>query len=95
MSINNKELTKISHLCKISIPDQQKEQLIININKIINWMEILNEVDTKNIEPLINVHQKNITTAKDKISDGDLIDSIFKNTPHDKYNYFTVPKVIE
>ena len=58
-------------------------------------MENLNEVDTKNVEPLSNVHQMAMPMAQDIVSDGGITEQVLKNAPDAKYSYFTVPKMIE
>lgn len=95
MSVTITEVAKIARLSKIEIDQQQKLQLVDKLGKIMDWMEVLNEVNTKNIEPLLNVHQMTLEMAKDEVSDGGITEEIIKNSPDAKYNYFTVPKVIE
>ena len=95
MSVTIQDITKIARLSRIEIGEQQKLELINNFNKIIDWMATLNEVETTNIEPLTNVHQANLTMVEDLVSDGAIADLVLKNAPDAKYNYFTVPKMIE
>jgi aspartyl-tRNA(Asn)/glutamyl-tRNA(Gln) amidotransferase subunit C len=65
------------------------------LSATLNWVETLNEVDTKNVEVITNIHNIAMTMADDEISDGDITEEVLKNAPNSKYNYFTVPKVIE
>lgn len=93
--ITEKDITKIARLSRIEIVDEKKPQLIKQISKILDWVEVLNEVDTINVEPLSNVHQMILPMAKDEVKDGGIAEEILKNAPDAKYNYFTVPKMIE
>lgn len=93
-NITNKDIDKISRLAQIEIGDQT-EQLANQINDVINWVEKLKEVNTENVEPLINVHDNAITLNKDEVSDGNITQDILKNAPKSIYGYFAVPKVIE
>ena len=95
MSITNHDIIKIARLSRIELSDQQKPELINKISKIIDWMATLNEVDTANIEPLINVHHTTLKMVEDQVSDGGIAELVLKNAPDAKYNYFTVPKMIE
>ncbi|MFT6076948.1 MAG: aspartyl-tRNA(Asn)/glutamyl-tRNA(Gln) amidotransferase subunit C [Myxococcota bacterium] len=95
MSLTEKEVTKIARLSKIEILDEKKPEIAKKLSKILDWVESLNEVDTKNVEPLLNVHQIAMPMAKDEVSDGAIADEVLKNAPDAKYGYFTVPKVIE
>lgn len=94
-SVTIKDITKVAKLARIEIKENEKQPLASQLNSIINWVENLNEVNTDNIEPLSNVHNTTLKMHKDKITDGDITQDILKNSPNAKYNYFTVPKVIE
>ena len=93
--LTNKDIKKIAKLARIEVDESACESLAVQVGGVISWIEQLSEVDTKNVEPLTSVHQNNLTLAKDVISDGDIVDDVLRNTPHAKYNYFSVPKVIE
>jgi aspartyl-tRNA(Asn)/glutamyl-tRNA(Gln) amidotransferase subunit C len=95
MSLTEKEVTKIARLSRIEVAPEKKPQLASKISTILDWMESLNEVDTKNIEPLSNVHQMSMPMAKDVVSDGGIAEEVLRNAPDAKYGYFTVPKMIE
>ena len=62
---------------------------------VINWIEKLNEVNTDNIEPMINVHNEPLHLNADEVSEGNIADDVLKNAPKQIYGYFAVPKVIE
>ena len=93
--ITEKEVTKIARLSRIEVSDATKPELASKLGKILDWMENLKEVDTTNIVPLSNVHKMSLLLAKDEVSDDSLSDKVLKNAPDTKYNYFTVPKMIE
>lgn len=92
--ITQKDIEKISRLAQIEIKDD-KEILANQIENVINWIEKLNEVNTDNIEPMINVHNEALHLNADEVSDGNIADDILKNAPKQIYGYFAVPKVIE
>jgi aspartyl-tRNA(Asn)/glutamyl-tRNA(Gln) amidotransferase subunit C len=95
MSLTKQEVTKIARLSRIEVLEEKKPQLANKIGTILDWMANLNEVDTSNVEPLINVHQMALPLAKDQVSDGGIAEAVLKNAPDAKYGYFTVPKMIE
>lgn len=96
MSVITKEdITKISRLARIETDNSKKEELALQVGKIINWVDQLSEVNTDNVEPLTNVHDMQLRLNKDEIKDGNIADDVLKNAPNAKYGYFAVPKVIE
>ncbi len=93
--ITNKDVKKIARLARIEINEKDCEFLSKKLAEIIHWVEDLNELDTKDIEPMINVHHASLTLAKDEIKDGNISEDVLKNAKNSKYGYFAVPKVIE
>ena len=93
--ISQKEVIKIAKLSRIEIKNEQIPEIQNKLKKILNWVEVLEEVNTENVEPLYNVHQMTMPMAKDEISDGNKVDEILANAPNPVYNYFATPKVIE
>ena len=92
--ITQKDIEKITRLAQIEIKDG-KEILATQIENVINWIEKLNEVNTDNIEPMINVHNEPLHLNADEVSAGNIADDVLKNAPKQIYGYFAVPKVIE
>ena len=95
MDIDKKLVKKIATLSKMKIEENEVEKFSNELSKIINWVEKLNEVDTKNITPITNPSDIKIPFRKDKINDGKIEDKILKNAPEKKGGYFIVPKVVE
>lgn len=95
MSLTEKEVTKIARLSRIEVSADKKPHLANKIGTILDWVASLNEVDTRNVAPLSNVHQIALPMAKDLVGDGGIAEAVLKNAPDAKYGYFTVPKMIE
>jgi len=93
--VTKEDITKISRLARIEVSDSEKETLATQVDKIINWVEKLNEVNTDNVAPLTNVHEMAMPMNKDLVSDGNIADDVLANSKDAKYGYFAVPKVIE
>ena len=93
--ITKEDIKKISRLAKIEVAENKREELAGKLSSIIGWVENLQEVDTKNVEFLSNVHGISLPVFEDKVSDGEKSEEVLRNAPDAKYGYFTVPKVIE
>ena len=75
--------------------DDKIEATKEEFNKILQWIEELNEINTDDIEPLISVNDINLRMRKDIVNAGNCKDEILKNAPAAEYDYFAVPKVVE
>ena len=95
MAIDNETVKRIAYLSRLRIDDNKIEATEKEFNKILQWVEQLNEVDTQNIEPLISVNEGNISCREDIVTANNLSKEVLANAKQVKYDYFTVPKVIE
>ncbi len=95
MSVDTQTVRKIAFLSHLKIDDDKLDTVGSEFNKIINWVEQLNEVNTDNVEPLISVNDTKLTLREDKVVEGNQADKILKNAPLAEYDYFVVPKVVE
>ena len=93
--INKEDVKKISRWSRIEVAEDRLEAVAAQLSSIIGWVENLQEVDTKNVDFLSNVHGISLPLFEDEITDGEKAEEILKNAPDAKYNYFTVPKMIE
>ena len=66
-----------------------------DINKIIGFIEQLNEVDTYSVSPLSSVTGHNLPIREDVVDDGNKNNDVLENAPEKNSGYFVVPKVIE
>ncbi len=105
MSLDKDTVARIARLARLKVPDEELVPLANELNGIMSWIEQLNEVDTKNVEPLASVSDVTLPQRADKVTDGRIAEKILANAPGgavyidpaDKNagGFFTVPKVVE
>ena len=95
MVVDTQTVKRIASLAKLKIDDDKVEDVEGEFNKILDWIEQLNEVDTNNVEPLLSVNDENLRLREDKVTDGNQRDAVLANAPVSSYGYFVVPKVVE
>ena len=88
-------LKKLGKLSRIPIDETGSNKLMEDLNKIISFIEQLNEVDTDNVSPISSVTGHNLPIREDEVNDGNKNNDILENAPENKSGYFVVPKVIE
>ena len=95
MIIDEKTIHKVAELARIEIKEEEVERLSIDMNKILLFMEKLNELDTTNVKPLVymneevNVWREDIAKEEISVTDG------LKNAAVHNESYFFVPKIIK
>ena len=95
MTIDLKTVKHISKLSRISLNEEKAKKLETDLNSIFKWIEQLNELNTKNVEPLSSIVETKLRLRKDEIKSINIRDEILKNSPDKNKDFFVVPKVVE
>ena len=95
MAIDNETVKRIAFLSRLKVNDDKIDATKEEFNKILGWIEQLNEINTDNVEPLISVNDTTLRLREDEITDGNYQEAVLANAPDKEYDYFAVPKVVE
>ena len=76
MSIEKNQVKKVAKLSRISLDESKVESLSKDLNSIINFVEQLNKLDTKDTKPLSSVIDKTLEPRNDKVNDGKMKEEI-------------------
>ena len=95
MPVDRKMVRRIARLARIKVSEEDVPRLESELNSILKWIEMLNEVDTSNVEPMTRVVAMTMKKRKDEVTDGNCADDILKNAPSVDDHYFVVPKIVE
>ncbi len=96
MAFSKQQLHKFADLIKIEISDEKLEKM--NIDGVIEWLDKLQKIDTRGVEPMLNPSEHDLPMRADTVTEPNMRDKILANTP-DKAGvsrgYFAVPKVMD
>lgn len=95
MNIDKETVEKVAHLARLELAEDEKETMIADMNKILGFMDKLNEIDTSGIEPLVYMTNEVNTVREDVIKQEVTHEEALLNAPKHDENYFLVAKVIE
>lgn len=95
MSVDEKAVRRAARLARLAIPEDRLAPLAAELDGIMRWVEQLNELDTRNVEPMTSVRPMRLPRRADVVNDGGYADDIVRNAPMTEDNYFLVPKVVE
>ena len=95
MAIDLKTVKHISKLSRISLEDEKAQKLATDLSSIFEFIEKLNELDTKDVEPLTSIAETTLKFRKDEVKSQNIREKILKNSPSDNEDFFVVPKVVE
>jgi len=95
MSVTLIDGDKIAKLAKLEFAHDEKVKLQTDLNKILEYIDQLNELDLDEIEPLENINETENVLRKD-IEDKWLSnEEALKNAPSKTGRFFKVPKVLD
>ena len=95
MTIDLKTIKHISKLSRISLEDEKAKKLATDLSSIFDFIEKLNELDTKDVNPLTSIAETTLKFRKDEVKSQNIREKILKNSPADNEDFFVVPKVVE
>jgi len=94
MKINIKDVEYVANLARLELSEEEKTQQLEKLNKILDYMEILNKVDTKGVQPLAHVLPINNVLRKDEVHETLEIEKTLQNAPEEAQGMFRVPKIV-
>ena len=95
MKIDLKKVDEFASLARLSFTPEQKENMRIDLEKILKMCEKLNELDTQGVEPLIYIHNNTNILRADEVKPSLSKSDALKNAPKHDSDFFRVPKVID
>jgi aspartyl-tRNA(Asn)/glutamyl-tRNA(Gln) amidotransferase subunit C len=93
MKIDKNLIQKLENLAMIEIED--KDKMAKDLAEIVEFVELLNELDTDGIEATFSTLNNPTPLREDEPKRSDVIKEVLANAPKSKDGYFIVPKIIE
>jgi|TARA_B110000196_G_scaffold242532_1_gene211068 aspartyl-tRNA(Asn)/glutamyl-tRNA(Gln) amidotransferase subunit C len=95
MEVNNKLIQDIAKLAKLEFDEKSTEEMKGDLEKILSFVDKLNEIDTKGVEPLIYMSDEVNVLRADEITEETSQEDALKNAPQKDSDYFKVPTVLK
>ncbi len=95
MAVSKEEVVKISKLAKLKLSDDEVAEFTSDMNKILDYMDKLNELDTENVKPLSHPLEGTNVFREDVLKKSIDREDALKNAPERTEEFFKVPKVIK
>lgn len=95
MAIDKDTVKYTADLAKIIVSDEETEDTAKDLNKILNYIGIMDELDTQGVEPMSHVLPLKNIFREDVVMISEDRENILRNAPKQKDGYFTVPKTVD
>jgi aspartyl-tRNA(Asn)/glutamyl-tRNA(Gln) amidotransferase subunit C len=95
MEVNDTLVDKLANLAKLSFNEKEKQDIKNDLQKMIGFINKLQEVNTENVEPLLHMTGNINVMRDDKAEQTISKKEALKNAPANDGTFFKVPKVIK
>ena len=93
--IDDKTINHISSLSRLNMNRAEKEKLKKDMEDIINYIGILNEIEVTETEPLPYIFSTSNVFREDVQKESQPVKAVVANAEERTENYFKVPRTIE
>ncbi len=95
MKINEETILKLASLSKLKFDKDEMDLITNDMQKMINFIQTLEDINTDGIEPLIHMTDGFNNWREDKVET--MLDQkeALKNGPQSDATYFKIPKVLD
>ena len=93
--ISDETIEYVGILAKLMISDEEKEQAKKDMGNMLEYMDMLNDLDTDGVEPMPHVFPVSNVFREDVVTNGDTREELLNNAPGEKNGMFMVPRTFE
>lgn len=94
MALTREEVLKIAKLSRLEFMDEEIAKFQEDLNNIFSYIDELNEVDTKSVEPLVQVNHMMNNFREDLVKPSLTQEEAMLNSPSKVDGMLIVPKVV-
>lgn len=84
---------EIASLARLDLSQEETEMFVSQFKDILDYVSILNEVDTENVPPAYLSSANKTTVREDMIEESVPTDEFLANAPQSKEGYVMIPRV--
>ena len=93
--MDKKTIIKIANLAKLEIKDDKLNDIASSLEKILNLVDEMNDVDTDDVTPMSHPLNLKQELRKDEVKEVNQRDLFQKGNENTDNGYYKVPKIID
>ncbi len=95
MALTKKDIEKLAKLSRLSLSDDEQNQVMLDLNNIFSMVEEMQGLDTEGVEPMSHPHELSLRLREDVVTQTDHHAYYQQIAPAVADDLYLVPKVIE
>ena len=92
--IDEATMDNVEILANLALTPQERQKAMDEMEKILTYVEKLNELDTDQAEPLVHILPEVNVFREDQVTNGDGRKDSLANAPKAKEDQYIVPKTV-
>ena len=93
VKVDEKLVKEIASLARLDLTDDETKMFVSQFKDILDYVSILNEVNTENVSPAYLSTANKSVTREDEIEESVPTNEFLINAPQAKDNYVVIPRV--
>ena len=93
--ISDETMEYVGILAKLELSEEEKQQAKKDMENMLDYIDMLNELDTEGVEPMSHVFPVNNVFREDVVVNGDDRENMLANAPEQKDGCYKVPKTFD
>ena len=94
MEVNDELVNNIALLARLEFEEHEKEEIKLDMQKMISFIGKLNELDTTGVKPLLHMSDNINVLREDEVKESITREEALSNASIHNEQFFKVPKVI-
>ena len=95
MKITEEMVDYVSILSRLKLPQEEKTRMTGELEQIIGYMDVLNQLDTSKIEPMSHTFPVKNVLREDEVVPSFPREALLQNAPVPDGEAYLVPKTVE
>lgn len=95
MSIDTKMVDYIAELSRLEVPEGERQAMTAELERILAYMDVLNQLDTDGVEPMSHVFPVKNVLREDQVAPSQERAELLAGSPAPDGEAFLVPKTVE
>ena len=93
VKVDEKLVKEIAFLARLDLSEEETEMFVSQFKDILDYVSILNEVDTESVPPAYLFSANKSVIRQDEIEPSVPTDEFLANAPQSKDDYVVIPRV--
>lgn len=94
MSLTREEVLNVAKLARLEFNEEEIIRFQADLNNILEYIDVLGEINTEEVEPLVQVHETGVKLREDIVRASLTVQEAMKNAPASEDGALIVPKVV-